>query len=267
MTDQLREAAKAAMEWLRSCPTRHYSDRLHASKLATTLRAALEAQPHVGSSAKSDADRASDMLMECADFFAATLAKADPRAWDHLLTYAPGADQAPVTGGVKKVPDGQTPLDERLRHPLLDVFNEGAAARESGKSSPYHGHSLEHCLHAAGWVQKDLSLALAAARMAPTGGAILPVEPSEEAIEATYGVFLSVTVDRARRDSLRRAYAIDNAKSQDALSAARAQGRIEGLEEAARVLEGGHFLYDDAPDARLAKQAAAAIRAIKDAAT
>lgn len=60
----------------------------------------------------------------------------------------------------KAIPDGQTPLNEKLSHPLLDVFNEGIAARDNGTSSPYHGHSLEHCLHAAGWVQRDLRLAL-----------------------------------------------------------------------------------------------------------
>lgn len=39
--------------------------------------------------AKSDNERASDMLMSCADFFAATLAKADDRAWTALMTYRP----------------------------------------------------------------------------------------------------------------------------------------------------------------------------------
>ena len=62
------------------------------------------------------------------------------------------------------VPDGQTPLDDRLNHPLLDVINEGEKARETGNSSPYHGHSLEHCLHAIGWVYRDLRLALDATR-------------------------------------------------------------------------------------------------------
>jgi hypothetical protein len=33
--------------------------------------------------------KASAMLMDCADYFAATLAVADPRAWEHLLVYAP----------------------------------------------------------------------------------------------------------------------------------------------------------------------------------
>ena len=72
---------------------------------------------------------------------------------------------APASGRVK-VPDGQTPLNEKLSHPLLDVFNEGIAARDNGTSSPYHGHSLEHCLHAAGWVQRDLRLALDATKAA-----------------------------------------------------------------------------------------------------
>lgn len=58
------------------------------------------------------------------------------------------------------VPAGQTPLNGDLSHRLLDVIREGAAARDSGASSPYHGHSLEHCLHATGWLQRDLRLAL-----------------------------------------------------------------------------------------------------------
>lgn len=58
------------------------------------------------------------------------------------------------------VPEGQTPLDADLGHRYLAVFNEGIKARDDGTGSPYHGHSLEHCLHAAGWVQRDLRLAL-----------------------------------------------------------------------------------------------------------
>lgn len=59
------------------------------------------------------------------------------------------------------VPPDQTPLDEKLTHPLLDVFNAGRRARDLGTTpSPYHGHSLEHCLHSAGWVSRDLRLAL-----------------------------------------------------------------------------------------------------------
>jgi hypothetical protein len=59
-----------------------------------------------------------------------------------------------------KVPQGETPLDDKLGHRLLDVVNEGRVARDNGTGSPYHGHSLEHCLHAIGWVQRDLRIAL-----------------------------------------------------------------------------------------------------------
>lgn len=59
-----------------------------------------------------------------------------------------------------KVPAGQTPLDDKLGHRLLDVHAEGARARLTGRASPYHGHSLEHSLHAAGWTQMGLRLAL-----------------------------------------------------------------------------------------------------------
>ena len=59
-----------------------------------------------------------------------------------------------------KVPVGQTPLDDNLHHRLLDVIKEGQQCRDDGTGSPYHGRSLEHCLHATGWVQRDLRLAL-----------------------------------------------------------------------------------------------------------
>lgn len=64
------------------------------------------------------------------------------------------------TSGRIKVPEGQTPLNDDLKHRLLDVFSEGMKARKTGTSSPYHGHSLEHCLYASGWVQQDLRMAL-----------------------------------------------------------------------------------------------------------
>ena len=60
----------------------------------------------------------------------------------------------------RTVPAGQTPLDDKLNHRFLDVIREGEAARDAGTASPYHGHSLEHCLHATGWVSRDLRLAL-----------------------------------------------------------------------------------------------------------
>ena len=70
-----------------------------------------------------------------------------------------------VEKGRVRVPEGQTPLNDALGHRLLDVFNEGMAARDSAAGSPYHGHSLEHCLHASGWVQRDLRIALDKAKI------------------------------------------------------------------------------------------------------
>ena len=64
----------------------------------------------------------------------------------------------------RTIPAGQTPLDDKLNHRFLDVIQEGEAARDAGTASPYHGHSLEHCLHATGWVMRDLRLALDEAR-------------------------------------------------------------------------------------------------------
>lgn len=62
------------------------------------------------------------------------------------------------------VPEGQTPLDDNLRHKLLDVIREGMDAFDSKAQSTYHGHSLEHCLHGCGWVIRDLRLTLDAAQ-------------------------------------------------------------------------------------------------------
>ncbi len=70
--------------------------------------------------------------------------------------------------GQVSVPAGQTPLDGKLEHPLLDVVRAGEKARDSGAGSPYHGHSLEHCLHAIGWVKRDLRIALDEAKAALT---------------------------------------------------------------------------------------------------
>lgn len=72
------------------------------------------------------------------------------------------ASPAPADGlaGQVKVPEGQTPLDDQLGHRYLDVIKEGDKARISGTASPYHGHSLEHCLHATGWVARDLRMTL-----------------------------------------------------------------------------------------------------------
>lgn len=56
--------------------------------------------------------------------------------------------------------DGATPLDDKLGRSLLDVFNEGQKAFDSGTVSPYRGNTLEHCIHAMGWVQRDLRVSL-----------------------------------------------------------------------------------------------------------
>lgn len=55
---------------------------------------------------------------------------------------------------------GETPLDASFGHRYLDVIRDGGDAFNSGTQSPYSGHSLEHCLHATGWVQRDLRVAL-----------------------------------------------------------------------------------------------------------
>lgn len=100
---------------------------------------------------------------------------ADPNADDAYLRgytngirlmYAVLHNQEPdfVDAPERAVPAGQTPLDGFLKHPLLDAFNAGVKARVEGAGSPYHGNSLEHCLHAAGWVQQDLRMALDKAR-------------------------------------------------------------------------------------------------------
>ncbi|MFU0504171.1 hypothetical protein [Pseudaminobacter sp. NGMCC 1.201702] len=82
-----------------------------------------------------------------------------------------------VTGRFK-VPEGQTPLNDKLDHPLLDAVRAGEKARDEGTSSPYHGHSLEHCLHAIGWVSRDLRLVLDKAKAAT------PAPAEERVVEA-----------------------------------------------------------------------------------
>lgn len=82
-------------------------------------------------------------------------------AWNRRADLAaPSAQQAARC----VVPDGQTPLDDKLNHRFLDVIKEGGTARDAGTGSPYHGHSLEHCLHSVGWVSRDLRLALEESR-------------------------------------------------------------------------------------------------------
>ena len=74
----------------------------------------------------SDADRASRMLMEAADFFAATRAQVDPRAWEHLLVYAP------KTTGASEIEElckrlGVLAYDQQLLPSERRDFSEAAA--------------------------------------------------------------------------------------------------------------------------------------------
>lgn len=57
-----------------------------------------------------------------------------------------------------------TPLDRDLSHPVIKVILEGVDARENGTNCPYPGNTLEHSLHAFGWVQRDLRLAFDACK-------------------------------------------------------------------------------------------------------
>ena len=104
---------------------------------------------------------------QCLDFAKAAAQDDYERRILSALTLASRAiPAAPDVGEEKrvKVPGGQTPLDDNLSHRYLAVLDEGSKARDSGEGSPYHGHSLEHCLHATGWVSRDLRLALNKAR-------------------------------------------------------------------------------------------------------
>lgn len=63
--------------------------RDHLSELAAEINAAMAGRDENKYGDVSDDDLASNILMDAANFFAATLAKADDRAWHHLLVYAP----------------------------------------------------------------------------------------------------------------------------------------------------------------------------------
>lgn len=43
---------------------------------------------------------------------------------------------------------------------ITRLIREGEQARRTGHPNPYHGQSVEHALHATGWVKEDLRLAL-----------------------------------------------------------------------------------------------------------
>lgn len=156
--DEAARESEAAVHWLKALianmPGVSLVDNDRAQNLINSLAAATGALPHVGPAPSPLRDAAERVVI---------------------------------------VPEGQTPLDKNLRHPLLDAFNSGIASRENGSSSPYHGHSVEHCLRAAGWVQKDLRLALDKARAdlraalaneQPKGGDVLGTGEIEPALTA-----------------------------------------------------------------------------------
>jgi hypothetical protein len=51
-------------------------------------------------------EKASNILMDAADYFAATHAKADPRAWEHLLVYAPAMSAETMLAAARKAARG-----------------------------------------------------------------------------------------------------------------------------------------------------------------
>ncbi len=131
------------------------------------------------------------------------------RAMKNIVAFC-DARSALVEPGVEaegriRVPVGQTPLTDKLGHRYLDVIREGEKARDEGKGSPYHGHSLEHCLHATGWVQRDLRLALDATKSAtPTADErVVKALVSEQEIDAAARQWITSAYDDRNDFSLR----------------------------------------------------------------
>jgi len=116
-------------------------------------------------------------IMEHVDY-----SEAELRVFAHYETYGT------VTGRLgPKVGKGEIPLNADLSHRLLDVIKEGILARDKGTTSPYRGHSLEHCLHATGWVQRDLQLALDEMRCDEFKELIVAIKAWSEAIDESSG--------------------------------------------------------------------------------
>lgn len=142
---------------------------------ASRIRSALVATPPAERVVREYAQERHDATPEPGAFNAGFR-----RAMKNIVAFC-DARSALVEPGVEaegriRVPVGQTPLTDKLGRRYLDVIREGEKARDEGKGSPYHGHSLEHCLHATGWVQRDLRLALDATKSA--------TPPAEAVVEA-----------------------------------------------------------------------------------
>lgn len=127
------------------------------------------------------------------------------------------------------IPAGQTPLDDKLNHRFLDVIREGEAARDAGTASPYYGQSLEHCLHATGWVSRDLRLALDEARArAEKAEANLADsrQRNKQLLETLAGCDSARMKAEAERDALRAALVDHN----DLLRSASQIAKREGID-------------------------------------
>lgn len=61
---------------------------------------------------------------------------------------------------------------------LTGLIREGEQARIDGTPCPYDGQSIEHALHATGWVNKDLRLALDATKANPAVKHVKPLDLS-----------------------------------------------------------------------------------------
>lgn len=88
--------------------------------------------------------------------------------------------------------DKLTPLDPDMSHPVIKVILEGIAARDSGANSPYPGNTLEHSLHAFGWVQRDLRLAWDACKARS-------LDPDKPLRNAAYGLLQLIDTVQKRR--------------------------------------------------------------------
>lgn len=135
----------------------------------------------------------------------------DPQTLDEFIAtpHPASADKLEVV-----VPKGQTPLSKDLKHPFLDVIDQGSTARDAGTGSPYHGHSLEHCLHATGWVQRDLRLALDDAKAENAAASRLIAEKEARINELSGRLFAE-----GEAATFYRAASIDNRKRAEAAEA------------------------------------------------
>ena len=98
--EEMRERAKATAQGYGNDRNVEWNDNIKPVDNAAKRDAAFDVERLIAALPLTDnapgaeagvdyGQRASNMLMDAADFFAATHALADPRAWKHLLVYAP----------------------------------------------------------------------------------------------------------------------------------------------------------------------------------